>query len=74
MAKIPKHPNRATSPPLDTWVHISAAVKEALDLLLAEAEAHAEKLDGMRVPISAAAKPWSETIDRIEAEREETAA
>lgn len=65
---------RATRSPLGTWTHISVAIEEALDLLLAECEERAEQLDGMRGPISDAAKPWNKTIDRIEAEREEAAA
>ncbi len=46
------------------------AREEALDLRLAEAETHAEQVDGMRGPISDAAKPYSETIDRIEGDRQ----
>ncbi len=46
------------------------AREEALDLRLAEAEIHAERLDGLCGPISDAAKPYSEAIDRIEADRQ----
>ena len=51
-------------------MHISGASEEALDLLLAECEERAYQIDGMRGPISDAARPWSHTIDRIEAERD----
>jgi hypothetical protein len=46
------------------------AREEALDLRLAQAETRAERLDGMCGPISDAAKPYSEAIDRIEADRQ----
>ena len=74
MEDFQKQRRHATHPPLDNWAHISVAIQEALDLLLAECEERAEQIDGMRGPISDAARPWSNTIDRIEAEREEVAA
>lgn len=65
-----KGPRRASALTLGTRVHVSEAIEEALDLRLAEAETHAERIDGLCGPISDAAKPYSEAIDQIEADRQ----
>ena len=65
-----KGPRRAIALTLGTRIHASEAIEEALGLRLAEAETHAERLDGMCGPISDAAKPYSEAIDRIESDRQ----
>ncbi len=66
----PNRPEYASRRSLGTWVHVGDAIEEVLDLLLAECEMNAERIDGMRGPVSAAARPWSAAIDQIEAERE----
>ena len=65
-----KGPRRAIALTLGARTLVSEAIEEALGLRLAEAETHAERLDGMCGSISDAAKPYSEAIDRIEADRQ----
>ena len=57
-----------------TWVHVSDAISELLDMLMAEAETAIEQHGGFRGPVRPRQRPWSRMLDEIQAEREGAAA